>query len=270
MSDYEAVVEALEANTISRTLPNLCLFAQPASPDGSTSIWDFKTKAWVKWEPKKSKETFGNLLLSCAKKLVKVIWFCDHACRLDDLYDYIPEEFVAEVFTASTWSSKVNAELSVISKRALNVTLLDVILPYWKQDDKFPEPFDSEFHDIEVRSIDFEYFKERASCDTLALAQFYGSIGSSVDWKQICRSPAENQLAYDWGVESLAFAADIAHRLGFGRKDHTVDTVALKTQFVAMIDETSRPSKNVILLQEDFGQERRISHPGRRGKNVEK
>lgn len=111
MKNHQAVVEALNAGESQKTLDNLCLFAEPVDPpDRSTRIWNFKKKAWIKWEPKEDKAAAGEMLFRCAQKILKVMYFCSHRCETEPLKDYIPDEFILQVFTADEWSKMVKAE----------------------------------------------------------------------------------------------------------------------------------------------------------------
>lgn len=132
--------------------------------------------------------------------------------------------------------------------------LLNKILPRWKDDEAFPEPFDPRHNNSELRSPQFEYFKQQAKKDGYASSIFYGPLGECVDWKRICDCSDVNKVSYDWGIECLASAADIAYRLGYGDGDQNADHVKLRVQFAAMAKKSWRPSYSSVVLQEDFGQ----------------
>jgi hypothetical protein len=272
----EAAVEHLDPRQYGqKTLKNLCLFAESVEiRNASMSIWSFENKRWTKWEPENDKAAAGEMLWTCAQKVLKVIYFCNHRCAPEPLEDYIPEEYVLRFFTADEWSRKIESEDEIIHGRILSQVLLGIILPRWQKDPEFPAPFDAKKYNINFRSPQFNYFKKQAIDDANASAQFYGRLGDCVDWETICQKPTDHKKAYDWGTESLACAADIAYRLGFGVEGQAVDLAKLRYGFLVMAKSAPtvtprapidgvpptpvRPSYDSVPLQEDFGQVQRM------------
>jgi hypothetical protein len=103
-----------------RTLLNLTVLR---SRGAEREIWDFKKAKWVHWDLNKDPryayiqkniEKAHELLWEYVLRLMKVIYFCTHQCRLEDVEKYIPKEIYLEVYTPKLFANLLHTKKGVL------------------------------------------------------------------------------------------------------------------------------------------------------------
>jgi len=184
-------------------------------------MWDFKISEWVAWDMDQADDSAPSLLWDYAKKVLSIIYFCTHQCRVKDLEMYIPKQIYLQVYSLGDWTYLLDERRSILHGRVLTQQVKRHILPLWRGSLGYPAmPFDAE-NDTEADKAErVSFFEKQAINDEEALQMFVGSVGDSMNWQRIVKKETEEDVAaWRWAVKSLAAAANLVHELGYEDKD---------------------------------------------------
>lgn len=102
-------------------------------------MFDFQKRQFVDLDTS-SRDTCRSVILTFAKKLLKVTYFRWHRCIHSDIEAYLPLVIVKKFFEVSEWESKINAFQRHLNERVLNSGLVKSIMAKWKQSPLYPAP----------------------------------------------------------------------------------------------------------------------------------
>jgi hypothetical protein len=150
----------------------------------------------------------------------------------------------------------LSKEQKQLHSRVLSKPLDLDIIPSWKKRNGYPKPHDPAKTTPEEDEKRLQFFMTAAREDAFAPTRFFAPLEESIDWKIIVlQKTPDDQQAFEWGVRSLALAAEKTHCLGLDvdkGKDRRL-AKARNLYWVEIANDDGRPAMDKLRLTTDFG-----------------
>lgn len=164
-----------------------------------------------------------DVVLTAAKKILKVIFFTRHTCQQTDLEHFLPTAIIQAVYNKRSWARALSAIQSNLHNRTITVSIIrKIMIETWKRLPDYPKP-------EMTRAERMVAWDQLINGNSNIIRRMISPLIESIDWSAIEQEETHDaKVLYGWARACLITAADTAFQLQRDRLDSAGKMMGVK------------------------------------------